>query len=510
MTSLHRVDAVVIGAGISGLTSAALLAQAGYKVAVLERDIHPGGCAAGFSEGGYRFAVGATVAMGFEEGGVHRSIYDRLGLEARYVDVSPAMRVHLPDRSIEIKTSHQDWLTEVLNKFPGQSKPKRAFWQEVFRLAKALYQASSRFPVMPFKHLQDLVDTAKVAHYTMLEVFLKLGQTVQDRLSSFEINDPVHQAFIDGQLLDSMQATSETCVATNGALALDIYRYGCQYKIGGLESIAKDLAQYIQAKGGHIEYASRVKGILQEDGSVRGVVSNKGEIHAPVVISAIPLENTTALLESPSLEMMQRSKQQPQMWGAFTLYLGVDERCLPEDVFFYEQVTDLGHYHDGGNLLISISPAWDLFRAPEGKRAITVSTHVDAKYWLDLASDKIAYAEAKRKLEQRLLDQIERALPEIRQGIEVFKSGSPKTFKNFTLRAGGSVGGFPQVQNYANFAAPSHRTDIQGLFLAGDTIFPGQGTIGVTISGFNAARSATRFLARTNHHAKEASYEYTR
>lgn len=124
MTSLHRVDAVVIGAGISGLTSAALLAQAGYKVAVLERDIHPGGCAAGFSEGGYRFAVGATVAMGFEEGGVHRSIYDRLGLEARYVDVSPAMRVHLPDRSIEIKTSHQDWLTEVLNKFqdnPNQS-----------------------------------------------------------------------------------------------------------------------------------------------------------------------------------------------------------------------------------------------------------------------------------------------------------------------------------------------------------------------------------------------------
>lgn len=508
---LQSADAIIIGSGIAGLTSAALLSQAGYKVIVLERDVHPGGCAAGFSEAGYQFAVGATVAMGFEKGGIHRSIYDRLGLEARYVNVSPAMRVHLPDRKLELKTTHQNWLAEIQDKFPGQTQEKRAFWQEVFRLAKALYHASSRFPVMPFKHLRDVLDTTKAANFGMLEVLLKLRQTVQDRLEAFNITDPSHQAFIDGQLLDSMQTTSDSCVATNGALALDIYRYGCQYKIGGLESVARDLSGYIEAKGGQVQYSTRVKSILQEGKDVRGVVTNQSEIHAPVVISAIPLENTSSLLEAASTDMQQRAQHQPAMWGAFTLYLGVDERCLPKDAFFYEQVTDIGHYHDGGNLLISISPSWDRSRAPEGKRAITVSTHVNAKDWLDLARDKVAYAKAKHTLEQCLLDQIARALPNIRQGIEVFKSGSPKTFKNFTLRAGGSVGGFPQTLNHANFAAPSHRTDIQGLFLAGDTIFPGQGTIGVTISGFNAARSAARFLgSQSNHHAKEASYEYSR
>ncbi len=495
---LTSADAVIIGSGIAGLTSAALLAQRGYKVVVLERDLHPGGCAAGWSTDGYRFAVGATVAMGFEKGGVHREIYNRLGLEPRYVEVNPAIRVHLPDRTVEVKTNHAEWFNEVTEKFPGQTENKLAFWREARQLADAMYYVSRRFPVMPFKHWQDVVDTAKGAHPKLLPVLLHLGRTVVQRLERFNVSDKAHKAFIDGQLLDAMQTTSDDCVAVNGAFALDIYRFGCQYKIGGLESVAKDLAGYVTSHGGEIRYATRAKAIFNDNAVVKGVATNRGDIDAPIVISAIPLDNTSELLSEPSSSNLpKRADAQSEMWGAFTLYLGVDERCLPKDVHFFEQVTDIERHHDADNLLISISPAWDRSRAPEGKRAITVSTHVNAKHWIDLATDKEKYNVEKRKLEQKLLDQIERALPNIRGGIETMLSGSPKTFKNFTLRSGGTVGGFPQTLRNANFAAPSHRTDIRGLFLAGDTIFPGQGTLGVTVSGFNAARSAARLLGQT-------------
>jgi phytoene dehydrogenase-like protein len=248
-----------------------------------------------------------------------------------------------------------------------------------------------------------------------------------------------------------------------------------------------------------VRYATRAKSIFNDNGVIKGVATNRGDIDTPVVISAVPLENTSELLSKPlSSNLPERAKAQAEMWGAFTLYLGVDERCLPKDVHFFEQVTDIERHHDADNLLISISPAWDRSRAPEGKRAITVSTHVNANQWLALAEDKATYNLAKRDLEQKLLNQIERALPNIRDGIEVMVSGSPRTFKNFTLRTGGTVGGFPQTLKNANFAAPSHRTDIRGLFLAGDTIFPGQGTLGVTVSGFNAARSAARLLGSTS------------
>lgn len=497
-------DVAVIGSGIAGMTAAALLAKRGYRVMVLERDVHPGGCAAGFSQDGYRFAVGATVAMGFEPGGIHRRIYDMLGLEPRYVNVRPAIRVHMPDRVINIATERQAWLGELARAFPGRDDAKRAFWNEMASLASAMHHVSQRFPVMPFKHPYDLLDTARGAHPKLLPVLFNLRRTVGDKLKRYAVDDPAHNAFVDGQLLDAMQTTAERCVVTSGALALDIYRYGCQYKVGGLESIARDLADYVTARGGTVRYASRVKTILHDDGGVRGVATNRGEVHAPVVVSAIPLENTAELLEHPTVSNLStRAAALPKMWGAFTLYLGVDERALPEDVHYYEQITDLDVHQEAGNILISVSPHWDRSRAPVGKRAITVSTHVDAARWMALAADKESYVTEKRRLETRMLDQLERALPNIRDGIEVMKSGSPRTFKNFTLRAGGTVGGFPQQLGVANFAAPSHRTDIGGLFLAGDTVFPGQGTIGVSISGYNAARSASRFLSNRPRHVSQ-------
>jgi phytoene dehydrogenase-like protein len=60
---------VVIGAGVGGLTTAALLARAGLQVTVLEAHIYPGGCAGTFYHQGFRFDAGATLAGGFYPGG---------------------------------------------------------------------------------------------------------------------------------------------------------------------------------------------------------------------------------------------------------------------------------------------------------------------------------------------------------------------------------------------------------------------------------------------------------
>jgi phytoene dehydrogenase-like protein len=71
--------ALVIGAGIGGLTTAALLLKAGWQVTVLEGQSYPGGSAGTFYHKGFRFDAGATLAGGFAAGGPHA----RLGEIAR-------------------------------------------------------------------------------------------------------------------------------------------------------------------------------------------------------------------------------------------------------------------------------------------------------------------------------------------------------------------------------------------------------------------------------------------
>jgi len=500
-------DAVVIGAGLAGATAAAMLAHDGRRVLVLERDVHAGGCAASYEEDGYRFAVGATVGMGLEPGGLVRSVFERVGRTPRYLDVDPAIRVLVDDRVIELHRDRGAWRAALAASFPLQADAVGRFWDEVERLATAMRRAAGRFPVLPLRHPADLIDSARAAHPSLLAVVANLGRSVGDRLDAYGIDDPHLRAFVDGQLLDAMQCRADTCVAPNGALALDIYRSGAQYVLGGLGSLAEDLLDVVRARGGSVRFGTAARAIERDDhGRIAGVTTRHGLERAPVVVSAVPLRNTVALLGEAATERLQRrDAEQPRMWGAFTLYAGVAAAALREAPRPFQQVTDLSVSHADAhaddalpaNLLVSVSPAADRSRAPAGHHAVTVSTHVDAERWTALARDDVAYQAAKRALEARLLAQVERVLPGFSDGLGYLRSGSPRTFVRYTRRADGTVGGFPQTTDHANFAAPSHRTDVPGLFLAGDTVFPGQGALGATSSGFIAARSAERRLRST-------------
>ncbi|MEL6855756.1 MAG: FAD-dependent oxidoreductase, partial [Cyanobacteria bacterium J06607_13] len=80
---------VVIGAGIGGLTAAALLARRGYSVKVFDQAIVPGGCASTFKRRGFTFDVGATQVAGLEPGGIHQQIFEELAIDlppASYCD----------------------------------------------------------------------------------------------------------------------------------------------------------------------------------------------------------------------------------------------------------------------------------------------------------------------------------------------------------------------------------------------------------------------------------------
>ena len=117
----------IIGAGIGGLTAAALLLKQGWQVTVLEASTYPGGCAGTFYHQGYRFDSGATLAGGFDANGPHTRLAEMLGLEWK---VSPirdaAWAVHLPEKTVHQYVEPRQWRDEYLTNFPYS----KSFWHK--------------------------------------------------------------------------------------------------------------------------------------------------------------------------------------------------------------------------------------------------------------------------------------------------------------------------------------------------------------------------------------------
>ena len=78
-----QYDSVLIGAGLSGLTAALLLARSGRRVLVLEQSPQPAPVVRGFSRAGHYFDSGFHYAGGLGEGGAFRPHFRHLGLEQK-------------------------------------------------------------------------------------------------------------------------------------------------------------------------------------------------------------------------------------------------------------------------------------------------------------------------------------------------------------------------------------------------------------------------------------------
>jgi C-3',4' desaturase CrtD len=213
---------IVIGAGIGGLTSAALLARWGYQVTVYEQAIAVGGCASTFRRRDFIFDVGATQVAGLEMGGIHQRIFQLLEIplpEASFCD--PACAVFLPGEKepINIWRDPLQWQQERQFQFPG-SEP---FWQLLSKLFQASWQFQTRDPVLPPRNLWDLQQLVAALRPDTLITFPFALLTVGDALRLYGLGqDQRLKTFLDLQLKLYSQVNAEETALLYGATALAV------------------------------------------------------------------------------------------------------------------------------------------------------------------------------------------------------------------------------------------------------------------------------------------------
>jgi phytoene dehydrogenase-like protein len=299
--------------------------------------------------------------------------------------------------------------------------------------------------------------------------------------------------FVDAQLLIAAQTTSHHTNALYGASALDLPRRGVAHAEGGMGAIAGTLVEAVRRNGGQVHFRQEATRIAVERGRPVAVETKRGtSFPADVVIANLPPWNVARLLggQAPRQLRTRRMRALPprpeHLWGAFMVYAGLDGAAVPHDPPLHHQVVLREPMGNGNTVFLSLNPAWDESRAPLGRRTLTLSTHTELGPWWDLhEQDPKAYEARKQTFTDRVLAAAEVAIPGLRDAAGLILSGTPVTFQRFTRRAWGWVGGFPQTsltRAWGPRLSP-------GLWLVGDSVFPGQSVPAVALGGLRVARS---------------------
>jgi C-3',4' desaturase CrtD len=480
---------VVIGAGVGGLTTAALLAKAGLDVTVLEAHVYPGGCAGTFYHQGYRFDAGATLAAGFDPSGGMTRLGETLGITWQVEYAEAAMAVHLPGGvTITRWTDPARWREERMAAFGAAGEP---FWRWQEQTADRLWELTDRGVPWPPQSASEAVKLAEAGLGTAAAAPARLPTLVSDAFRPLAVHltdaSEALRRYIDGQLLISAQATSERANALYGAAALDMPRRGVAHVRGGMGRIAELLAEAVRRHGGQVLYRQSVAHVTrQADGLFIVETEKRANFAADAVIFNLPPWDAASLMGEHAPNRLRQAQLPNDGWGAFMAYVGLDEAVIPPGAPLHRQALVAQPLGEGNSVFMSLSLADDPGRAPAGHRALTISTHTQlAPWWRLFEHDREAYEARKQEYTERLLAAAEIALPGLRGAARRIMPGTPVSFQRFTHRSQGWVGGFPQTslfRAWAPRAAP-------GLWLVGDSIFPGQSVLAVALGGMRVAEA---------------------
>jgi prolycopene isomerase len=485
----------VVGGGVGGLTTAALLAARGVKVCLLERQSEAGGCIASFEKFGYTFENGAGLYALWKPGEIHDRIFAELpvaGPETKQLESGYLVR--LPDHSqVAVNSDDEGFTANLRIAFPECAERAVAFYREAETIGEALLAALERVPDLRTTGTLKRVSAFGSGLLTAARIRGLLSHTTVQHLGQVSWR---FRRFVDAQLQLFMQRSADESSYLQACAVLALRRRGLFGIRGGAAALATALSDSIRKSGGTIRLNSPALRLAYDStGGVAGVQLLSGETlnASRAVVSNLTVWDTYGKLvglDRRPLEV-KKSLKSLRSRGAYLLFLGINEeqaQALPSDHLI--AVTDLqeGQVYDPmtGQLTFAMAPAWDQ-RGPQGSRAATVHVATDVDEWFAYHEDESEHEERDQEALEATWARLRSALPELGDSAELIETATPRTFYENTRRKLGMVGspgGWTDVSGLNYFG---HRTCFPKLFLVGDTVFPGSGVAAVSHSALIVA-----------------------
>lgn len=477
---------VIIGGGLGGLFTGAILAKEGLKVTVLEKNATVGGGLQTFHRFGEAFDTGMHVIGGMQPGGNIRRICQYLGIldQVKLMDVDDNCTDSLyfaeDQKTYHIRKGKQGFVDSLTSYFPEERESLESY-------VKAIYDMTDHIDLFHLRPSTEQIQMHTEDFLMSAEAFVAKYIKNPKLRSVVAYMNPLY-----GGRHDETPAFIHAIIST-------LYINGASRFVGGSDHFAQLLVSVIQQAGGEVIAHDGVEWIEVNDRHVDFVRTRKGKVYrGDKYISAIHPCTLLKLMPEKAFPKAyrQRLNEIPNAYSAFSVYIKLKPNAFPyinhSEYYMskYDEIWRFGEPHEDW-------PIGFLFMTPpddnQGKYATKVLITApmlfeETAQWHDTMVGHRGddYEKWKEEKAQQLLMRVEEMHPRFRDCIDKMITASPLTIRDFYGVKDGSLCGYSK--DYKNMALSQVPvvTKVDNLLLTGQNNNL-HGFCGVPLTAINTA-----------------------
>ena len=501
-------DIIVIGAGVGGLTAAAVLSKVGMSVCVLEKEPHVGGYLAGFHRKDFRFDTAIHWLNQCTPEGLLGKVFGILGNQYPVAVAQTRIRRYKGDTFDYLLTNNPDELRDqLIATFPHERKGLIRFFRSARRLGRSFKNFNNIFcseETMGFwKRLHNKLRLLEFA----MPFIPYIGYTGEKGLKR-----GLNRFFQDEGLCRIFTSETEllSCLVPIG------WAYYGDFQsppVGGSQVIPQWLEHMVGYYRNDCHLGARVTEVTTEGKTCTGVVFvQRGVVHtvrSHYVVAACDVETLyEKMLPVDAIPAALKKKLRAAELYSSSVTVSIALNCPAEDLGFDEELIHLASeglpfeaHTNGDPSTTEISILAPSFRdkslAPEGRGTLTLYMPAHMEYkdnWYtkrDEQSNYIrgdAYRELKQGIAEVLISRVEDKLGiDLRSHILFYEVATPITHYRYTGNKNGTMMGAKPGRQNMQAKIAHYQTPVHNLLLGGHWAELGGGVPIAVKAGCNAA-----------------------
>ena len=435
-----KYDMVIIGSGPGGLTSALILAKAGYKVLVLERHFIAGGGLHNFKRKGARFDTGIHYVGSLDDGQILNQMYKYLGildsLHLQKMDEDCFDLISFGGKDYKLAQGFENFENSLITDFPEEEKAIRKFSKDIQDITGQEDLYNMRIPSEKGVSFNE-----------------NIQKSVYEYLNKLTSNKDLQMVLAS---LNSLYAGKKESASlyTHAFITHHLVQSAYRFKHGSQE-LANVMVDKIRELGGEVLVRQEVNGFEYEGSNISAVLTAAGDrFECKNVISSTHPMITINMIEEGRLRKAykNRIRSVENTFSSFGIYIKLKENSLKHLNYNVQEYLDNDTW-GVDNYKASDFPAGYFACTSENKEneemadtltAITLMDYAEVKKWEHTKVNKRGedYLKFKEEKGERFIDLLERRFPDLRSKIETYYTSTPLTLRDYLAAEEGGMYGF--------------------------------------------------------------------